>query len=107
MVKLKDVVENLKKGDTLWIKTKILGIGDQNVELDSRHFDLESTVISSLIGADCYGEAEVFIGDIDENNVVTKIQKEITPLQIVEDKKSLGMVEAYEKILLSKKITIE
>lgn len=64
MPKLKDVVKDLKVGDVVWIRTEILGIGDQNVGVGGRHFDLSALVMSSLLGAPVYGDPEVFLGEL-------------------------------------------
>ena len=68
-MQLKDIVKDLKVGDVFWIRTEILGIGDQDVDLGKRHFELSSTILSSLLGAEVYGEPDVVLGEV----ITTKI----------------------------------
>ena len=94
-MQLKDVVENLKVGDVVWVRTEITDIGDQNMPMNNRHFGLTASLMSTLLGADVYGGPEVVLGELITTTLDTKHQN------------SLGKIAAYEKILLGKKITIE
>lgn len=99
ILKLRDIVGDLKEGDFFWIKVPVIGIGDQDVPIEDRHFNNgEANVVSSMLGADCYGEAKVVLGEDPFKE--TQIKK-------IPDEKALGKVEAYENILFNKKITIE
>lgn len=102
MAKLKDIAKNLKVGDVFWMEIKVYELGNQNVSLEERHFGIEGChPVSSMLGSDTYGDTKVFLGDINEDGTTTKIVKEGDVK--VEDRESLGMVEAYEKILFNKK----
>lgn len=93
-MRLKDIVKDLKVGDVFWMRIKVEDLGDQSVSVEDRHFGFgEACGMSSMLGAPVYGEPEVVLGEL--------------PFKEVVNERANGMVEAYEKILLSKKITIE
>lgn len=85
-----------------WLRVEIESIQPRNEkELNGeRYFSFTEPLANSCLEAEVYGDNVVFEGDIGEDNTVEVPVKE-------KDEKTLGMVEAYEKILLGKKITIE
>lgn len=108
MTKLKDIAKDLKVGDVYWVRQEIVSI-DPTDGVNGRYFYTKKSFGNSLLEAEVYGDNDVVLGDIDESGAMTKIvkEKEIDIQDMLDNEKSKGKVEAYEKILFNKKITIE
>ena len=100
---LRELAGKIKVGDVLWLKFDVTDIGNQDDNLENRHFDSKDPFPNGMLGANVYGDTEVVfqrpegLKSIEQSEIIK-----------IKDEKVVGMVEAYEKVLFgNRKLTLE